>query len=299
VLFLPGTNNEPINHTIVARTAAYAGYRTIVLSYDNRVNPVTACGSAEYGEYCRGELYTEVLIGDVFDTLPHADVASEDTVVTRLYRLLEDLDANDPAGGWSKYYVPNAGPTIFPGDIVWENIILSGFSQGGSLSAYISRHFRVHGLFLIDAGKNDTAIDPATGDRIPAEWITETVATDASAGRPKYGMAHGGGDPLFEVPEPWDALGISSSVTLLDDMSTDVISEPFGPYRGAFTNQLEADPVNPVPSFSCTGHRSMARDRCMPKGKDSQDEAFDPPDFRLFPHYLKRFCYACDSATCP
>lgn len=287
VVFLPGTMMEPDKHDLVLATAAYAGYRTIGLSYDNSVAVAEACaGINNCGSSCTGLARTEAVLGT--DVSTAVTIHRGDSVLERLYRVLANLDATDPAGGWSTYY-SLAGANITPANIVWSNIILAGFSQGAGHSAFISRLRQVHGLILLDGG-NDTCVDP-TGP-LPAEWTTTLL--DASAGRPRYGVTHRRDAPMpFAASPTWQALEIPESGISLDGSFSDLI-DSVPPTAFSFTNQNFAEPPQ-----ICSEHMSMARDQCLPANLAATAVAASAPESRLFVPYLSRFCYACDRGTCP
>lgn len=287
VVFLPGTMMEPDKHDLVLATAAYAGYRTIGLSYDNSVAVEKACaGVNACGSDCMGLARTEAVLGT--DVSTAVTIQRGDSVLERLYRVLVDLETSDPTGGWSNYYV-SASANITPANIVWSNIIIAGFSQGAGHSALVSRLRQVHGLVLLDGG-NDTCVDPL--GPLPAEWTT--TLPDASAGRPKYGVTHRRNAMMpFEASPTWQALGIARNGISLDGSFSDLI-DSVPPSVFSFTNQNFAEP--PV---ICSEHMSMARDQCLPANIAATVVAASAPESRLFVPYLSRFCYACDRGTCP
>jgi hypothetical protein len=294
-LFLPGTNMEPDKHDLVMLTAASVGYRTIGLSYDNTVAENDACAGLEAcGQNCTGLVREEVTRG--VDLTPRVSVARGDSVLVRLYRVLAHLDAIDPAGGWSSYYVPTAG-TITPSNIVWDNIIVGGFSQGGSVAAFISWTQQVHGLFVLDAA-NDTCIDPVTGDELPAEWLS--AGADASAGRPKYGFRHDHGTGDTITTATWQTLGLGTPLFDVDCTAAGCISDVLDivpPPHASVTAQGHP-PTPPAPRI-CSDHTSMARDECMPTDIGGATAATAATDYRLYRAYAQRLCYACDAVICP
>lgn len=290
-LFLPGTNMEPDTQTSILLTAASTGYRTIGLSYDNTVSAEDACAADNAcGDDCRGQMREEVIRGIDVAAAP-IDVAPGDAIVVRLYRLLEHLDTIDPGGGWADYYVPTTGSPK-PRDILWENIIVSGFSQGAGHAALISRNVEVHGLFVID-GAGGTCDGPLGPE--PAHWMTS--GTDASAGRPKFGVRHDHGTGDTTTSASWAALGLGTNLRNIDTI--DMIP----PSEASVTEQSPPpDPPladRPFPGFACTDHRSMGHDLCLPIDLAGTAAATAPDDFRLFGAYARRMCYACDASTCP
>jgi hypothetical protein len=288
-VFLPGTNMEPDKHDLVLMTAASTGYRSIGLSYDNTVSAGDACAGQEAcGLNCRGDMREEVIRG--VNVSANVAVARGDSILVRLYRVLENLDATDPGGGWSSYYVPTAG-NINSTNILWDTIIFGGFSQGAGHAARLSRVRQVHGLFVLD-GANDTCID-ALGNDVPSEWITTGI--DASAGRPKYGFRHDHGTGDTTTSASWDALGFGTSLTSIDCAlpGCDVIDMVPPPHASV---TAQGHPVLPA---ICSNHMSMARDACMPTDVAGATAAAAAADSRLFEPYARRLCYACDIATCP
>ena len=289
-LFLPGTNMEPDKHDQVLMTAASTGYRTIGLAYDNTISNTDACDDEPAcGPNCAGRMRGEVVLGS--DLSDDVEVARGDSILIRLYRLLEYLDGIDPTGGWSAYYVPASG-IIHPSNIVWENIIIGGFSQGAGHAAFISRLSEVHGLFLLD-GANDSCEDAVLGT-LAAEWMRTGV--DASDGRPKYGVRHdhGTGDDTNAVA--WQALGLGTTLTSLDasgPFGSDVID---GLVPSVASSTAQGFPMSPA---ICSAHMSMARDECMPTDFAGATAAGVPDEARLYTVYARRMCYACDAATCP
>lgn len=282
-LFLPGTNMEPDKHDLVLATAASTGYRTIGLSYDNTVSVTSACsGLEECGLECTGLVRGEAVRG--VNLTPQVAVARGDSVLVRLYRVLEHLDAIDPAGGWSSYFVPAVGP-INPDNFVWANIIVGGFSQGAGHAAWISRQRQVHGLFVLD-GADDTCLDPMTGDALAAEWLT--TGMDPSAGRPKYGYRHDHGTGDTSTTAAWEALGLGTALVNAD------VLDRIPPPRASVTEQ-----GHPAAPAICSDHMSMARDDCMPTDLAGATAATAAEDAMLFGAYERRLCYVCDSATCP
>lgn len=309
VVLLPGSGMEPARHDFVLQTAAYAGYRTIGLSYDNTGTLESQCLAAADCLDCYGQARDEVITGD--DTRPtnQTVVQRSDSIVERLHNLLRALEADDLADGadddhWGDFYNTYALATPPPDSVAvhrlrsieWDKIILVGFSQGAGHAARIAQQKQVHGLFLIDGG-NDTC---GAGAGQPANWY---AAASASLGRPSFGVTHRRGIANFAVPASWLALGFPS---LFDDLDDNLIPLA-GPMAVGITDQ---DPLpNPdaspeTPNRACTPpngnpHTSMGKDGCMPTTATSAVAALTADAAHLFGHYLARFCYLCDAQTCP
>ena len=86
VVFLPGSGMEPEKHDLVLQMAAYAGYRTIGLAYDNVGMVATLCGTPTCAEDCGERLHIERITGQ--DVSPVATTDTGDSILYRLYALL-------------------------------------------------------------------------------------------------------------------------------------------------------------------------------------------------------------------
>jgi hypothetical protein len=336
VVFLPGSNMTPDKHDLVLKTAAYAGYRTIGLSYDNTHNIDAICAPAAVFSSCTSDCYAskrdEIILGT--DLTPDFDVQPADSIVERLFTLLAQLYADDIGDGtndhgWDAYFSPLlAVPVpITVANIRWDQIIIAGFSQGAGHAARMSKAFLLHGAFVID-GPGDMCVNGAS-ELLAAPWLT---GADASAGRPRYGAMHAFWFPAFdlaegEAPATWTALGLATNgMANLDEIGTSrpgpiaglpEIRIPTGflpPAQAAYTAQTPAThigsptgadsecaaiPAPGLPPDASQKHGSMADDRCMPTTQTSGILASSASDAYLFQHYLRRFCYACDRAVCP
>lgn len=287
LVFLPGTSMEPDKHDLVLQMAAYAGYRTLGLSYDNTNNVGSVCGGTLCTDDCHEKVRNEVITG--VDHGPAVTVAADDGVVDRLYHLLVDLEADDLSDGvddwgWGNYYFPLAAGATDPtvANIRGRRMIFAGFSQGGGNLTRISIEREVHGLVILE-GANDEC-DDGTGTLQPATYYSYP---DASAGRPKYGAAHRRGAATLTVPAPWITLGLSAT-----DHDVDSVALPLT------TTVASTDQVVP-PGPRCSEHMSIARDDCMPTDAAAGISTTAPDAVHLFEPYLEMFCGACDSTICP
>src|SRR6185295_10569130 len=118
VVYLPGTNNAPERQTYVQQTAAYAGYRTVGISYENRQDLADTCGRAtvhplqlEPCSYdCPGRVRREILTGE--DLSSRIVVRPGDSILARLYLLLTALYEDDLHDNgindlhWDAYFRP-------------------------------------------------------------------------------------------------------------------------------------------------------------------------------------------------
>jgi hypothetical protein len=277
---------EPDKHDHVLSIAAYAGYRTIGLSYDNTGSVSSFCDTSTCGDNCHGNLREEAILGE--DRSPVTVIESADSILERLYNLLVELHLEDMADGtndlaWDQFYVPlNGGSDLTFDNIVWNKIIISGFSQGAGHAAKIAKEVVVEGLLVID-GANDTCLDGANNPQT-ADWQLDLV--DLSANRPRYFVGHAREQSLpYVAPDGWLALGAGISGT--DDL--DSVRMTYPPMDAAFTKQER------VANSDCTEHNSMARDQCMPTNPISQKTSRKAEKIHLFSELLLRFCFASGS----
>ncbi len=288
VVFLPGTNMEPNKHERLLETAAYAGYRTIGLAYDNTSSVQSACEMrSDCVDRCRSRVREEVATG--IDTVPITadagrDVLFEDGILPRLYRALRHAATLDP--DYAVYLAPeDVAGEVDVDDILWDKIIVAGFSQGAGMASYLSRQHEVQGLVMFDGGA-DLCTDAAGGE-VPAGWLTDP---DASAGRPKFILYHARGFPQTTLHPGLVATGFGPAAHELDDAVGDVVDlDP--PTPASFTNH--------TPPPGANEHNSMARDESMPIDFAGTDHAVEANEARLFEATLLRFCHACDDVTCP
>lgn len=277
VLFLPGTKMEPFRQRYIVSAAAYAGYRTIGLSYDNSKNLAEACdgtGPATCDDVCANgcseAVHLEVLKGNTGTSC--RTVLPEDSVIVRTYRLLESLHANDSLEGWDEYFTPAVGPIQIT-DIVWDKIIVSGFSQGAGLVARLSKAVPVHGMVLID-GAQETC-DGGT----PVPWLN--LPEPGPVAPPKFGVTRA----VNLAPPEWALLGLGTTAQSIDGPGVPDIDDPLPPGLISHTAQLSPTP-------GCNPHGALADDSCMTTDFSGVTLAASPEQARLFQPYVNRFCYA-------
>jgi len=140
LLFLPGTGGRPQNTSEFSNAAARQGYRVIGLEYVDEPavgqvcprNPDPDCSE----KVRRKRIYAE-------DVTSIVDDRAEESIVTRLTKLLSALDHDHPAEGWSRY--------LKDGQLVWSNIAVSGLSQGAGMAAYIAQRTAVSRVVLFSS----------------------------------------------------------------------------------------------------------------------------------------------------
>jgi hypothetical protein len=109
-VFLPGNDNRPEQHDFILQLAAFAGYPTIGLSYEND-NELAAqcapgdptkddCAPTDFTQECNYKVRKEVITGeDDPDTqLPTVPFQVSDSILYRLWNVLDTLEQYDVSG---------------------------------------------------------------------------------------------------------------------------------------------------------------------------------------------------------
>lgn len=301
LLFLPGSGMEPRLHELVLQMGAYAGYRTIGLSYDTRYDPGARDGSVCVGKpdcaACYGPAREEIITGESMS--PHLTIQKGDSVIRRLFQLLRKLNEEDMRDGrnddhWDSHL--DSSNTVMP--IAWRNIIVAGFSQGAGHAAYISQLYGARGLVMLDGGY-DTCGKDRDGNDVLADWYKPVPVAI-----PKYFVGHcrpeGGISCLPGMPTP-------PTLKRLGFPDPFIVLEKSGLSASAAVTWTTQEKVTKLPSEqdalpgnqTCSEHYSMARDGCMPTSARSEAAAETVPQVYLFEPYLARFCKACYGPDCP
>lgn len=244
VVILPGTKNEPQDHDSVARIAANAGFRVIVLSYDNNQEHAAStsgavgafCGNEHPGDLdCIGDVAQRVLFGsDSGIAVSNHNLDDQDSVHARLVDVLTQLDSANPTHGWDDYLaeIDVADPY---NDAVWCDFIMVGFSQGATYAGQLASLQDVGGAVFLDG-------PGATGN-----WLTASHETDSSLW---FGVHHVSNQ---DRSAQWDDLGMPSGQSQVDD------SDPTSWGLDAGDHRVEVTST----THSCTAHKSLAVDGCM------------------------------------
>ncbi len=240
----------------------------------------------------RRRLRREGAGGDLLrDEFPHeTKVKRGDSIIERLYNLLvklHELDIEDGMNdqGWDAYFVPRHGASPLTAEnIVWNQVVLAGFSQGASHTGFWSKWLPLRGAIIIDSGLG-RCLDLDTGDILPDDWLRDPV--DASAGGPRFGIGHREGKATPDVALPnWNLLGMGIGDEIDDGIVT------FPPGTAAFTGQVATSVMG------CGAHLSMAEDECMPSNPVSGASSNQADETHLFRDYLLRFYCADDDTGC-
>ena len=94
----------------------------------------------------------------------------EESIQTRLVKLLQFLDAQHPEQGWGTY-LKNGEPN-------WDRMVVSGLSQGAGMAAYIAKVKRVERVVLFSSPWDTTVASTGiTKTARPAPWLYKSSAT--------------------------------------------------------------------------------------------------------------------------
>ena len=159
---LGGTAGKPTNTENIGEAAVDAGYRYISLAYLNNVSVSDRCtcpSRERRAGNCNEEVRLELLTGDDFSA--DFDMDPEESIENRLAALLYTLDQQYPAGGWDAYYDLSTHKPL------WEEMAISGFSQGGGMAGLIARDHEVDRVLYFSKGVGQTVnivADPSVAD---------------------------------------------------------------------------------------------------------------------------------------
>src|SRR6266700_1826189 len=99
-VFLPGFSLTPSDYQLVPQEAAGLGYHVIGLMYVNSVFLADACDGSPDPNSCFEDAQFEIVYGNGLGIdSPIVDVNQPNSIINRLTKLLQYLDANDPTGG--------------------------------------------------------------------------------------------------------------------------------------------------------------------------------------------------------
>jgi hypothetical protein len=160
LLFMPGTGGKPPGPELFLQAAVDAGYRVISLAYNNDISIDSYCPTrpnpACAGRFRSMRIYGNGGFGD--DTV---DNPLPESIINRLVKLLQYLDRIHPNDGWGSY-LANGQPN-------WQQIVVSGQSQGAGMAAFIAKQHAVARVILFSSPWDYVA---QNGKKELAPWLT-------------------------------------------------------------------------------------------------------------------------------
>lgn len=217
LLHLVGSIDNPNSTILYPTIAANSGFHCINLAYRNGTSGQSACGMIP-DTSCHLKWRKEIIEG--IDYSSEINVNYSNSIYNRLLKLLSHLDALYPSHGWDQFYSGNT--------IIWDNLIVSGHSQGGAHAAVIGMMHSVKRVLMF-ASPNDY-IDTL---QIAAPWTSYPhMVADSNY----YGF-----NALFdEVVDYWKQFEHSSALGLDnhgDTTNIDQVASPFNMSRQLYTRQ--------------------------------------------------------------
>ncbi|MDP7006303.1 MAG: hypothetical protein QF718_08860 [Phycisphaerales bacterium] len=170
-LFMPGSGQLPeVRSELVLKSTAEVGLRAIGLAYQNEGSVSDKCWTSKDSD-CMEKVRMERIYGD--DTSDEVECSYDESVVGLLRLLLVELDEQHPEMDWRKWLDESGNPR-------WENIIVSGHSQGAGNAAFIARDHKVVRVIMY-AGPydRDTTGRVDYKEKLYGEvnWISEEAIT--------------------------------------------------------------------------------------------------------------------------
>jgi len=171
LLFLPGTTAPALGYQNIAKEAANLGYHVIVLNYNNTDSVASACvNNPDATSYEKVRL--EVLDG--VDRTPLITVTTANSIQNRLVKMLQTLNNQNPTQGWGQYLQGSTPSLQTPN---WQQMVVSGHSQGGAEAAIIGKQYQVARVVMFAPGNDFSTASNAVNGLAP--WISKLGATSS------------------------------------------------------------------------------------------------------------------------
>lgn len=196
VVFLPGTDGVPSNATDLLAVAVDQGYRVIGLEYNDFPSVAQAC-FGDPSPKCFGRVRYERSFAGRED-LDSSDSRAQ-SIDRRLISALQFLRKRYPRDGWGEYLDADRPR--------WNEIVLSGVSQGAGMAAYIAKYRRV-GRVVLFSGPWDFV----ESSQQLASWLSQPSATPAGRW---FGEYHAREVTASLLRKAYKALGIPKAHILV------------------------------------------------------------------------------------
>lgn len=241
LVFLGGTHSFPRQFQLFPRTASGLGYHVVNINYLNDISS-RVCED-ETDMKCFANYHEEVIFGN--DESDAVKIDSGNSIVNRIIKLLQYLNAGHPSDGWAQYYATNG--------LLFSKVVFAGHSQGGGHAAYIASKVSVARVVLF-CSPNDYSVKY---QRV-ADWCNGELATTTDR---FFGLNHKR-DEIVSPSEQyavWKALGmLTGSDTSSADKST------YKNFRALYTNY---EP-NPEATTLRLKHNMPVVDNVIPAGPE-------------------------------
>lgn len=244
----PGTHTDTVQ-----QWGAYAGYRLINLGWPNDNSTDNLCRRRKDLD-CFEAVHRERLFGE--DASADVVVTPPDSIVGRLTTVLRYLRVAYPEEGWEEF---------LDGDdqMRWDRVVAGGWSEGGTMSAYLATQVELAGVLLAAPGLD---LSHTEDPPFPADWWARGTGATPQ-------------DRVWAIYSEFDpqAFPVDAFAPVLAEFGLD--STPYNidrvdpPYDGSHiltTRELEFD------SFNCTTHGAIAVDGCL------EEEVVEPAYFHMY-----------------
>jgi dienelactone hydrolase len=154
-VLLPGTGGRPENLKLMLQLIAHQGYRAIGLTYDDTPAVNVFCQFSLNPE-CTSEFRAMRIYGSSHGPI---DSPPQEAIVERLYSLVNYLHKQHPADGWDVY--------LRNQQLAWDHILVSGFSQGAGMAAFIAKRELVYRVVLFSSPWDTDG----NASNTPAAWL--------------------------------------------------------------------------------------------------------------------------------
>jgi hypothetical protein len=239
VVLLGGVNGNPEGLRLFLLEAAALGHHAIGLEYANDFDMLTLCANSRS---CYGSIRHEELDGQGANS--PVTLAEQDTIESRLVRLLQHLEGEAPKEEWIGF---------LDGDRPrWSKIAIAGISHGASTAGVIGL-LRPCERVIMFSGPFDNV-----GGQ-PAFWLTATPQTPASRW---LAFSHTADEQYAQHAVNWQARGLFGVPTSIDDAAP--------PFDGSHRLTTSAEPA-----AGGSGHGSTVGDAHTPLADDGTP-AFAP-----------------------
>lgn len=194
-LFLPGTNGIPERGPVkLFKTAIDQGYRVINLSYLNKLAVARICRgeNLENNTACTEKFREQRVFGNQ-NTFLIPD-KPQDAIVSRFTALLKYLITFNPEGNWEVY---------LDGDTPkWDDITVSGQSQGGGMAVFIAKRKLVAKVITFSGGWDYAE------KGVIADWYSYKSITPSEKW---YGFYHTKEPKAIDIDKTYRAMHITDS----------------------------------------------------------------------------------------
>jgi hypothetical protein len=146
LVFLPGTGGTPEKGAFhaFAATAAGVGYHVVALMYPDNIAEQSRCGqSPDPG--CDLRFQNAIIRGGAIG--PRRIISPQDSIESRIEKVLVYLDARQAGRGWGQYLEPRRG-------VRWRMVAVAGQSQGGGHSYLLGKNHEVDRVLMFGSPKD-------------------------------------------------------------------------------------------------------------------------------------------------